>query len=412
MQEKQLQFPCHIFTISGLPILVELFAVKYNYDVNMNQESFALGAAHIVGSTMSCGGLGISAPRLLMMESSGGKTQLSYVIAALATLIIVVFLASSASTLPACVVAVIIIASFGKSSSNFSRLRKYWRSDRLFFAMWVFTFSACTVFNISDGLLYGVIFSILVTAVRTVNSQAMHMEVGYHEEQKYYLPTKYYSRTIDVHKSARIVSVNGALFFGNSTTFKREIITMVKQSKHPVTSVHTVPAISNGIMAPETINSTIPSPMSPTSSMCTLHRQSYENGGFTSEDINKHPITSSEHHLQSYDHIGNQNIIILDFSGVPFIDTSTIRVLVSLKNELAEKYLTALRLCNCNVKVYDSIKKSRTAFSKLDECIYLTLEDSLSVPSVDDSGCGCSEQVDGNCDSDTDSYEISELSTC
>ena len=360
----------------------------------MSQESFALGAAHVVGSTMSCGGLGISSPRLLMMASSGGKTQMSYVIASLTSLIIVVFLASSASSLPSCVVAVIIIASFGKSSSNFSRLRKYWRSDRLFLAMWLFTFSACTIFNISDGLLYGVIFTVLLTAVRTVKSPAMKMEVGSCDGQEYYLPTKYYSKTTAVQNSTKVIAINGAIFFGNSTTFKGEIINMVKsRTDHPATSTSVEKKLPNSDGA----------------HVVGLHvHAAHGNDGLTLEEldiISKMPsqlIDAPQYDESKVDH----HLLILDFNWVPFIDTSTIRVLISLKNELSSKYLLTLRLCNCNVNVYDDICKSRSAFNKLDGCIYLTLEDALSAAPV---GWSSDDGVNDPCDSDNESSTLSEV---
>uniref|UniRef100_W5LV77 SLC26A/SulP transporter domain-containing protein n=1 Tax=Lepisosteus oculatus TaxID=7918 RepID=W5LV77_LEPOC len=52
-----------------------LFALKYGYRVDSNQELLALGLSNGVGGLFQCFAVSCSMSRSLVQESTGGKTQ-------------------------------------------------------------------------------------------------------------------------------------------------------------------------------------------------------------------------------------------------------------------------------------------------------------------------------------------------
>lgn len=76
------------------------FAKKHSYEVNANQELFALGTANVVGGIFSCIPLACSLARSLIQDQTGGMTQIASVISALIILTILLFIGPFFNSLP------------------------------------------------------------------------------------------------------------------------------------------------------------------------------------------------------------------------------------------------------------------------------------------------------------------------
>ena len=78
----------------------DLYARKHNYKINANKELFALGMANLVGSFFrcftSCGALA----RTVVVDSSGGKSQLVTVIASTVLLSVMLWFSMVLEYLP------------------------------------------------------------------------------------------------------------------------------------------------------------------------------------------------------------------------------------------------------------------------------------------------------------------------
>lgn len=57
-----------------------IFAQKFNYEIDFNQELLAMGAGNILGSFCSCLPISASLSRSAIQQSTGGKTQIASLI--------------------------------------------------------------------------------------------------------------------------------------------------------------------------------------------------------------------------------------------------------------------------------------------------------------------------------------------
>ena len=335
-----------IVTYLGSPIMIKHFSMKHNYEVNLDQETFALGVTRMFGSCFSSVGLGVASARLLVMESCHGKTQLTYVFAVLTSLGVVLFLTDYADKLPNCVVAVVIVASFIRAFQTFARVRKYWRRDKIFFLLWIFSFTMAILFTISDGILYGLGFSVLVTALRTMFPHMSEMQAAYYNDTRYLVTSKKYHKSKPIYNSVKIIAINGAMFYANSLQLKESIVKMLATEAADIKSVDDKQNIS------------------------------YINHGFVTED----PTTVYKKSEKNREEVSLIDTVILDLSGVPFIDTVTLRELCSLQSILLDKYGVTLKLSGCTESVRNSFIKAPAILKRFEAVLYMTVEDALISP--------------------------------
>lgn len=57
-----------------------IFAQKLNYEIDFNQELFAMGASNLCGSFFSCLPVSASLSRSIIQETTGGRTQIVSII--------------------------------------------------------------------------------------------------------------------------------------------------------------------------------------------------------------------------------------------------------------------------------------------------------------------------------------------
>ena len=344
-------------TYLGAPILIKHFSVKYNYPVNLDQESFALGATRMISSSLSSVGLGISSPRLLMMESCGGKTQITYIFAVLTSLGVVLFLTDYAETLPQCVVSAVIVSSFIRAFQTFSRLKKYWRRDKLFLLLWLFSFTMSLSFTVSSGILYGLGFSVLVTALRTMFPHMSEMQAAYYNDTRYLVMSKKYHKSKPIFNNVKIIAINGAMFYANSLQLKESIMKILANEAADTKSVDDKQNIS------------------------------YINHGFVTED----PTSVYKKSEETREEVSLIDTVILDLSGVPFIDTVTLRELCSLQSILLDKYGVTLKLSGCTESVRNSFIKAPAILKRFEAVLYMTVEDALISPYDDQTSVTSSD---------------------
>ena len=350
-----------ILTMLGVPILIKFFSVRHDYPVNMDQEFFAMGTATLISPTMSCGAIGMSSPRCLIMESCGGRTQVAYIFAGLTSLTVVMFLADYADSLPKCVVSAIIVSSFARVFSSFGRIRKYWRRDKIFFMLWWFTFIASLVITVSDGIMYGLGFSILVTALRTLFTDVSVKDIGYYKNKPYLLTSNKYERC-SPYPRVKILSIAGAVFYGNALELKDGILKMFPRNR----DIASVKITNKGLDRKASI-------------ALSYINENFIHDEYSHRDSENIINPSLENDANdTADGTADISVVILDFSGVPFIDTSALRELVSLKCQLEDKHQCQLRIANCCESVRRYIQRAPAVLNKLQFSIYMTVEDILT----------------------------------
>ncbi|KAJ8370166.1 hypothetical protein SKAU_G00101940 [Synaphobranchus kaupii] len=147
--------------------LGRIFALKYGYKVDSNQELVALGLSNSIGGVFQCFAISCSMSRTMVQESTGGNTQVASGLSALVILIIMLKIGELFQQLPKAVLAAIIYVNLHGMMKQFMDVRLLWRSNRVDMVVWVATFILTVLLNPDMGLAASIGFSMLTVIFRT-----------------------------------------------------------------------------------------------------------------------------------------------------------------------------------------------------------------------------------------------------
>ncbi|XP_072033240.1 prestin-like [Amphiura filiformis] len=149
--------------------MAQLFARKYNYEVDANQELIACGSSNFVGSFFQCFPSATSMIRTTVQECSGGKTQLASIFASIVVLVILLWLGPLLTQLPECVLAAIIVIALRGMFRQVSDLPMLWKVSIFDFSIWMFAFTFVVLLGVDLGLLIAVIIALITIVIRNQN---------------------------------------------------------------------------------------------------------------------------------------------------------------------------------------------------------------------------------------------------
>uniref|UniRef100_A0A8C9XVU7 Solute carrier family 26 member 6 n=1 Tax=Sander lucioperca TaxID=283035 RepID=A0A8C9XVU7_SANLU len=144
--------------------LGRIFALKYGYKVDSNQELIALGLSNTIGGFFQCFAISCSMSRTMVQESTGGKTQVGITIV---ILFITLWIGTLFEDLPKAVLAAIIFVNLHGMMKQFMDIPALWRSNKVDMLIWVVTFILTLLFNPDLGLAAAIGFSMLTVIFRT-----------------------------------------------------------------------------------------------------------------------------------------------------------------------------------------------------------------------------------------------------
>ena len=123
-----------LVSFSSMMASARSFAVKNRYEIDVDRELAALGAANIAAAVSQGFAISGADSRTAMADSSGGRTQVTGLVAAATIAIVLLFLTGPLAYVPvAALGAVLIRASI--SLMDFRALRSFWRLNRQEFAI-------------------------------------------------------------------------------------------------------------------------------------------------------------------------------------------------------------------------------------------------------------------------------------
>lgn len=295
---------------SFLSAVESMFAQKYGYKVDHNQELLALGLCNSVGSMFQCFTACCSFSRSTVQEGIGAKTQVSALVSALMILLILLKIGHLFEQLPKCVLAVVIVVNLQKIVLQFKDLCDLWRRDRTDLCVWVASYLSTLVFNLDLGLAVSVVFSLLALLYRTQRSSADPVVLGRISDTSLYKDVSVFSQARPV-PGVCVLSCPGPLYFANSD----QIFSSVR----------------------ETVKST----------MIPLEGQSS-------------PLSSSSQSQTSS--------VVLDFSSVQFIDSVAMTALSKVMEEVASVGGTVV-VAACSEPVLSRLKRSVS-----DSCLFPSVD--------------------------------------
>ncbi|CAH1392669.1 unnamed protein product [Nezara viridula] len=202
-----------------------IFANKFKYEVNANQELFAQGMGNIFGSFFSCLPFAASLSRSVIQQSVGGVTQLASLINSSLILIVLLWIGPLFEPLPRCILASLIIVALKGVLMQALDIFKIWKASKIDGVIWIFTYLSVIIVEIEYGLLIGIIVSILSLIIRGASSRLDVLKRLPNSEL--YVEVEKYSKTTDL-PGIRIVRYSGCLNFVNRSFFKAKLLKLLE----------------------------------------------------------------------------------------------------------------------------------------------------------------------------------------
>ncbi|XP_040268863.1 pendrin-like [Bufo bufo] len=198
----------------------KVYATKYNYAINGNQEFIAFGISNLFSGAFSCFCATTALSRTAVQESTGGKTQIAGIISAFMVLIAIVALGRLLEPLQKSVLAAIVIANLKGMFWQVFDVPRLWRQNKWDSIIWVFTCIASILLGLDLGLLAGLVFGLLTIVLRVQfpSSGALGNVPGteiYKEVKKY--------KTVLEPEGIKIIRFTSAIFYGNIDGLKSAI---------------------------------------------------------------------------------------------------------------------------------------------------------------------------------------------
>uniref|UniRef100_A0A8K9UIY1 Solute carrier family 26 member 6 n=1 Tax=Oncorhynchus mykiss TaxID=8022 RepID=A0A8K9UIY1_ONCMY len=165
--------------------LGRIFALKYGYKVDSNQELIALGLSNTIGGVFQCFAISCSMSRTMVQESTGGKTQVASALSAMVILVIMLWIGALFEELPKLV--------------------------------WVATLILTVLFNPDIGLAASIAFSMLTVIFRT--QLPKYSLLGQVPETDIYRPVENYNQVNEI-PGVVIFRSSATLYFANAEMYQ------------------------------------------------------------------------------------------------------------------------------------------------------------------------------------------------
>ena len=201
------------------------------YEINPNQELLALGASNMIGSFFQSYPTTGGFSRTAVNNEAGAKTGVAALISALIVAIILTFFTDWFYYLPKSVLGAIIIVAVIKLIDYKYAIRLYKiRKDE--FLVLLITFIATLFIGITEGILFGIIFSFLLLVYRT--SKPHYAFLGRIGSTNYFKNVKRFPDEVVLRDDLIILRFDAQLFFGNIHFFKKLVFDSLNKNPKKV----------------------------------------------------------------------------------------------------------------------------------------------------------------------------------
>ncbi|KAM9855513.1 solute carrier family 26 member 6 [Aulostomus maculatus] len=197
--------------------LGRIFAIKYGYKVDSNQELIALGLSNSIGGVFQCFAISCSMSRSMVQESTGGKTQVAGAISAVVILFITLWIGTLFEDLPKAVLAAIIFVNLHGMMKQFMDIPALWRSNKVDMMIWLATFTLTLLLNPDLGLAAAIGFSMLTVIFRT--QLPKYSLLGQVPGTEIYRPVEDY-RQVRLVPGVLIFRSSATLYFANAEMYQ------------------------------------------------------------------------------------------------------------------------------------------------------------------------------------------------
>ena len=193
-----------------------------------NQELIALGSANIIGSLFQSYPVTGGFSRTAVNDQAGAKTGISALVSALIVGITLLFLTPLFYYLPKAILgAIILVAVFGLI--DFTYPKKLYKNRKDEFFLLLSTFIITLTIGIKEGILLGVLISLLLLVYRTSHP---HIAIlGKVANTPYFKNKQRFKDYTQIDPEVLIFRFDAQLFFGNKDYFKQELYKNMRKKK-------------------------------------------------------------------------------------------------------------------------------------------------------------------------------------
>ncbi|XP_053082406.1 solute carrier family 26 member 10 isoform X4 [Acinonyx jubatus] len=210
--------PIALVTFAVSASLASIYADKYSYTIDSNQELLAHGISNLISSLFSCFPNSATLATTSLLVDAGGNTQLAGLFSCIVVLSVLLWLGPFFYYLPKAVLACINISSMRQMFFQMQELPQLWRISRMDFAVWMVTWVAVVILSVDLGLAVGVVFSMMTVVCRTQRVQCLAL--GLAEGTELYRPLEESHKLLKV-PGLCILRYPTPLYFGTRGQFRR-----------------------------------------------------------------------------------------------------------------------------------------------------------------------------------------------
>jgi len=202
-----------------------------NYEVNPNQELIALGASNVIGALFQSYPTTGGFSRTAVNDQAGAKTGVAALTSSLIVAVILTFFTHWFYFLPKAVLGAIIIVAV-VNLMDFKYAARLYKSRKDEFLVLLLTFLLTLFVGITQGILIGIVFSLLLLVYRT--SKPHHAFLGRIGTTNYFKNIERFPDEVVIREDLIILRFDAQLFFGNIQYFKKLVFDAVEKNKGKV----------------------------------------------------------------------------------------------------------------------------------------------------------------------------------
>ncbi|CAL1614494.1 unnamed protein product [Knipowitschia caucasica] len=322
--------------------LSEMFAKKHGYTVDANQEMYAIGFCNILPAFFRCFTTSAALTKTLVKESTGCQTQVSGLVSALVLLLVLLVIAPLFYSLQKCVLAVIIVVNLRGALRKFLDIPQLWRVNRIDAGIWLVTMTTSALVNTELGLLVGVLVSAFCVLARTQRTPVQ--QLGRASDREHYEVCANYL-DLQTHNGAPVFRYTSPIYYANQSLFKKSLYKSV--GLDPVREKAARLKESKKKLAAEAKGS---------------RKDDKEKAATVNLMMEANPKASC---------------LVLDCSGVQFVDTAGVNALKEVRKDYAEVGVSVV-LAQCNANVRDALERGGfSAGNQPNDTGFFTIDDAV-----------------------------------
>ncbi|CAC5362502.1 unnamed protein product [Mytilus coruscus] len=313
-----------------------LLARKHNYEIDPNQELVASGAGSVVCSIFSGYINAGSLSRTMVLDGTNGKSQIACLVGCVIVIIMILAIGPLFYSLPKCVLSAVIIINLRTMYLQILEVPSLWRTSKFDFVIWMVTFLTSSILDVDIGIASSLIFSLLTVSLRTQSPSSYRL--GFVGKTNQLKSVERYDPVV-APDNVRIVQFQAPIYFANADIFVKSVVKL--------TGIDPVKARKKQKQFNQ-----VETNISPT-------------------DVTENCGLALQESKISEKFVDGVEIVILDFSGVNFIDIVGIKALKRVYTDYNSIGIQVY-IASCNDTV-TSMMTSTEFMKDYVETVYLTV---------------------------------------